>query len=211
MDIKNATLAFAGMFQAVELVHQTAYHGFIKNADEAAFKTSLNSVLLLNPDSTEAVYEGIEGVTLGLATLVQQLGYGKRTRSSELLRYIIGLHILERQLHKHPDLLKKITDGIEQVVTLKNVEREQPFDLTEHLANIYQNTLSTLDYRIHVMGKPHYLKNSQLAAQIRALLLAGVRSTVLWRQKGGGRLKVFFYRKKIIHKAQQLHRLVTET
>ncbi len=36
-----------------------------------------------------------------------------------------------------------------------------------------------------VQGNPHYLGQAGVVAEIRALLLAAVRSAVLWRQMGG--------------------------
>ncbi len=36
-----------------------------------------------------------------------------------------------------------------------------------------------------VQGNPHYLAQANVVSEIRALLLAAVRSAVLWRQMGG--------------------------
>jgi high frequency lysogenization protein len=39
---------------------------------------------------------------------------------------------------------------------------------------------------------------------VRTLLLAGLRSAVLWRQLGGGRFDLMFGRKKIMREAEAL-------
>jgi high frequency lysogenization protein len=45
-----------------------------------------------------------------------------------------------------------------------------------------------LSPRIMVNGDPAHLNNPENANRIRALLLAGIRAAMLWRQSGGGRL-----------------------
>ena len=46
-----------------------------------------------------------------------------------------------------------------------------------------------------VSGEPHHLSDPKNANKIRALLLAGMRSAVLWRQLGGNRLQLLLARK----------------
>ena len=53
------------------------------------------------------------------------------------------------------------------------------------LARLYAETISTLRPRVMVQGNPHYLGQAGVVAEIRALLLAALRSAVLWRQLGG--------------------------
>ena len=53
------------------------------------------------------------------------------------------------------------------------------------LGGLYADTLSHLRPRILVQGNPHYLGQPGVVAEIRALLLAAVRSAALWRQLGG--------------------------
>jgi high frequency lysogenization protein len=55
-----------------------------------------------------------------------------------------------------------------------------------------------------VQGEPTYLADKARANQIRALLLAGIRAAVLWRQLGGRRWQLFISRRKILETAQQL-------
>ena len=53
------------------------------------------------------------------------------------------------------------------------------------LGGLYADTISHLRPRVLVKGNPHYLGQATVVAEIRAVLLAGVRSAVLWRQLGG--------------------------
>ena len=58
--------------------------------------------------------------------------------------------------------------------------------------------------RIVINGKPQYLKNERTVDWVRTLLLAGLRSAMLWQQMGGGRFELMFGRKKIMREAESL-------
>jgi high frequency lysogenization protein len=64
--------------------------------------------------------------------------------------------------------------------------------------------LSTFNYRIQVKGEQKFLENPENINKVRALLLAGVRSAVLWRQKGGSRLQLLFSRAKTLQTTTRL-------
>jgi high frequency lysogenization protein len=55
-----------------------------------------------------------------------------------------------------------------------------------------------------VNGDEQYLSRTETVNKIRALLLAGIRSALLWRQCGGARWKFLFYRKKLHDEAKFL-------
>jgi high frequency lysogenization protein len=69
---------------------------------------------------------------------------------------------------------------------------------------VYADTISTFRLRIQVSGNPSVLQREENAAKVRALLLAGIRSAVLWRQTGGRRWQLIFARKKVIRLAGEL-------
>jgi high frequency lysogenization protein len=73
-----------------------------------------------------------------------------------------------------------------------------------NLADTYKQTLSTLSFRIKVAGNPQILQNNYNANKVRALLLAGIRAAILWRQVGGRRWHLLFNRKRYIKDAQSL-------
>ena len=72
------------------------------------------------------------------------------------------------------------------------------------LADIYSSVLSPLGHRIQVYGKPELLKQQQTQNKIRALLLAGIRSAVLWRQMGGKRRHFFFAKRNQIRRIKEI-------
>jgi len=200
MSIKNRTLAFAGIYQSAELVRQVARQGLFNQAE---FEVCIKSVLKIDADSVEEVYGGVGGVKMGLRMLCGQAG--NKTQNTEVLRYILGMIVLERKLIKQPDMLNYISLGLEMVQAQAEVYSVTHPEVIAQLAKLYTETLSTFDYRhrIKVNGERRFLDNQNNADKIRALLLAGVRSTVLWRQKGGRWLQ-FIFRKKMIQTAEQL-------
>lgn len=197
----NRTLAFAGMLQALQLVQQTAYG---KPYDVNTFQATLKSVLALDAGSVEAVYGGVEGVRSGLHLLKRQLLGNREKPDAELSRYLVVLLHLERKLSKRADLLERLRTGIDHAQ--RQVDH---FDLLHPnvlagMADTYAETVSTLTPRIMVNGDPVRLQDAAVANQIRALLLAAMRSAVLWRQCGGTRLGLLLKRRRLTRTAQQL-------
>jgi len=190
----DRVLALAGVFQAAQLVQEMARNG---RADGKDMEASLQTLLVDNPDSVLAVYgDDIANLRTGLICLHEQLGLeGKK--DVELTRYVMGMLFLERKLSKSPQMMTTLGEGIEQA---RRQLQHYPIDhenVIANLAGIYSDTLSTLSFRIMVSGEPQKLSNSDNANRIRALLLAGIRSAVLWHQTGGRRWQLVFSRSKI--------------
>jgi len=192
--LTNQTIALAGVAQAAALVQQFASTG--TTTDTAALEASIGSVLKIDSDSVIDVYGSLAGLKLGLTQLNQQMSSYKMV-NPEQARYCASLVFLENQLSARKELLNTIQIGI-----CKAQSQTEHFDLLHdnvlaNLADIYANTVSTLQPRIMVNGAPDYLSRPEIANKIRACLLAGIRSVILWRQCGGSRWKFLFYRKKI--------------
>ena len=79
-------------------------------------------------------------------------------------------------------------------------------EVCHSLSGIYQDTISTFKYRIKVTGSMQQLQNPANADLIRALLLAGIRSAVLWRQLGGRRWRLLAQRRRLLQVAHDLSR-----
>jgi len=198
---RNRTLAFAGILQALHLVQQTA-HG--RRRDPGAVSASLRSILALDSLSVEDIYGGVDGVRTGLRLVKSQLLGDKQRPDAELSRYLVVLLHLERKLSKRADLLERLRTGIEQVQRqVEHFEITHP-NVFAGLAGTYTETVSTLNPRIMVNGEPARLQDTAVANQIRALLLAAMRSAVLWRQCGGTRLGLLLGRRKLTNSAEAL-------
>jgi high frequency lysogenization protein len=200
-SLHGQTLALAGLYQVAHLVQQTA-RGRMRDA--LATETSLGSIFITAPDDVEAVYNGHAGLATGLAIMVEQLGNAGSTRDLELTGYVITLMHLERKLSAQPALLDRIARAID---ALREADGRAPAlstELTGALAAIYADTISTLTPRIMVKGEPVILDSPDNRDMVRALLLAGIRAAVLWRQCGGGRIRMVLGRKALLQHARSL-------
>lgn len=198
--ITNQTIALAGIAQAASLVQQLATTGI---AEPAATEASIASVLKIDSDSVTDIYGGLTGVKLGLERLnIQITGY--KIANPEQARYSASLIFLEKQLSSRPEMIKSIQIGITKAQAQSEHFGLLHENVLANLGEIYHSTISTLQPRIMVNGEQEYLSRPEIANKIRALLLAGIRSAILWKQCGGTRWKFLFFRKKIQIEIQNL-------
>jgi high frequency lysogenization protein len=199
-SIEDRALALAGVFQALGEVQRAARTG---GTESAPTGVSLESALRLDAPSVEAVYGGRAGLRQGLELLVRQLG-GAQGRDVEIGRYFAGLLVLERKLVRRRDLMGRLREGLEAIAP--EAERSGADDdaVIAKLAELYRATVGELGPRIMVSGEPGHLQNPRTAEWIRALLLAAMRSTVLWRQLGGTRLGLTFSRERLVAAARAI-------
>lgn len=200
-NLREKTLALAGVFQCASLVHQLASSGM---ADEHDLRTVITSTLDLNPSSIDAVYNGVDNLRTGLHCLIEQLG-GKNTPKNILIaRYVISLLYLQRKLNKRSDMLTLISKGVERAKQQSELFSITHDSVLANLAGIYSDTISLIPPKIMVSGDNTYLSSRNNADKIRAVLLAGIRSAVLWSQYGGSRWQILFQRRVFIGEAERL-------
>lgn len=201
------TLALAAIAQDAWLVRQLAHHGMIA-ADK--FATAVNSLFVTAPRTTLEVFGSTAQLNLGLQVLQEMVSGAPAVLSSDqVLRLLTGMLYLEAQLSKRPQMLQQIGEGLEHI-RVRHAQQLQADnqELVRELARLYQETLSTLPFRIQVKGDMLRLQNDFLAAKIRVLLFAGIRAAVLWRQRGGRRWHLLLLRKRIGRNVNRLlHKL----
>jgi high frequency lysogenization protein len=195
----DRTIAFAGICQAVALVQRVAKDGY---CDSDAFETSIKAITNMTPSSTLDVF-GIESdLKIGLECLVN--GIDSTPTGSEITRYIISLMALERKLNSRNDAMAQLGDRLQMVE--RQLDHYELLDeqMISNLASVYLDVISPIGPRIQVTGTPAVLQQTSTQQKVRALLLSGIRSAVLWRQVGGKRRHLVFGRKKMIEQAQIL-------
>jgi high frequency lysogenization protein len=203
MELKtltNQTIALAGVAQAAALVQQLATRG---TCDQEALNASIGSVLKIDSGTVLDVYGGLDGLKLGLKQLQTQMA-GYRVDNPEQARYAATLVFLENQLSSRKDLLDAIRSGVEKAQAQSEHFGGLHENVLANLGEVYHSTVSTLQPRIMVNGEQVYLSRPETVNKIRALLLAGIRSVILWKQCGGARWKFIFYRKKIQKELENL-------
>lgn len=197
----DQALALAGLMHATWLVRQIAHR---ERVDDEQMAVALRPIFQLDPDSVITVYGDAARRHALLSVLRSQLAGGKGQRDMEVTRYAATLMHLERKLVRRDDLMRELRDGIEQARTQLDHFGITHENLIGRLGDLYASTISTLQPRIMVQGDATTLSNPANANRVRALLLAGMRSTVLWRQSGGSRLKLIFGRQGLIRAAHEL-------
>ncbi|PLW82620.1 lysogenization regulator HflD [Kineobactrum sediminis] len=201
--LEKQTIALAGITQAARLVDELSRTG---NCPPEFLASSLQSLFAFEVDQVEDVYGGIAGVRLGLDTLAGMLGNGQTPDQREVVRYVFNLLYLERKFARDPAMMSVVHSRLQHASFHAEHFATQANDICNSISGIYQDTLSTLKFRIKVSGSAEHLQNRQTADAIRALLLAGLRSTFLWRQLGGRRWKLILQRRAIARQAQELSR-----
>lgn len=184
-------IALAGVLQACRLVREVATRG---RADPAAVEACVASVFRIDADSAADVFGGLGGVRLGLETLLAQ--FEGRERDLALTQLVLGVLRLQRRLARNPRMLEELRNGIESIRRQADHFGVSHATVHARLAELYVTTLSQLRPRVIVHGNPLHLANAQMVEQIRTLLLAAVRAAVLWRQVGGGQLRLLLRRRE---------------
>jgi high frequency lysogenization protein len=178
-SLDDRMLALAGLVQALAQVRRIADTG---QADAAILATALDSVFRIDADSPSAVYGGETALRPGLLLLRDY--FRNETRDELLPRLALAVLQLERRFARDP-MAQQVHDGILALApSAERLGSVHP-EVLATLGSLYSDTVSHLRPRVMVQGNPHYLGQAGVVAEIRAVLLAALRSAVLWRQLGG--------------------------
>lgn len=199
--LTNQVLAFAGIYQACHQVKSVAWHG---RHDAPELDSLIGSIFKIDSVDIDDIYGGRDRLRQGLGLLARELDPEKPEYDTEITRYILTLLAIHRKLLKRRQLQQTLRAEIEKSATqLRHYGTNHP-NTWARLGEAYQKTISTLTPRIMVNGERVYLSNNDNAAKIRALLLAALRSAVLWSQCGGSRLSLVFNRRGYFVEARKL-------
>ena len=198
---KEQTIALSAIFQAAELVSILAKTGQVDNAN---LQPLLDSLLMVNAASTEDIYGGqwdcSTNLALGRKISRQALGKERSSVNPDTLRYALSIIHLENKLAKAPEMLSTIGQKIAQIEQKKaHYESVLHENMLASISGMYQDTLSKLPFRIQVHGDSRFLQQPQVANQVRAILMSGIRAAMLWRQLGGKRWHLIFKRKALLN------------
>jgi len=198
-DTLERVVALAGIYQAVTCVIQIARTG---DTDTDAMAPCIYSLFQIDAANVETVFGEPGAVASGMRQLVAQLT-GQPERNLELTRYVVQLIKLERSLTQRPKLLDRLSEGVAEAKVKQEHFGPLHANLLAHFAELYSETLSRLEPRIVIRGESLHLQNPDNQNRIRALLLAGVRAAVLWRQIGGTRWQILFKNRQILADARR--------
>ncbi len=197
---ENQALALAGIFQSVHLCKSLATTGY---CDEDELNGTLRSILTLNAERVIDAYGGSpRSINRGLRVMKNQfIGTGE-ARDLDLARYALSLIQLGTNVKADARTVEQLRIGISKVQLAESDGFDE--DTISMLADIYRTSISHLSPRIMVSGDPGFLNDERVASKIRAALLGGIRSVVLWRQCGGSRPKLVMQRAQYAKDAENL-------
>ncbi len=197
-------LALAAVFQAANLVTELAKTG---ECETLAYDTLIDSLFKFDADHSINIYnDSTVGLSMGLEQLSQLTSNSKRQEFVQVTKYALGLLALQKQAAKDDALMKTIHQRLQHIAYSRahfGDEHDAVSDEAKRLSGLYQDTLSQLKFRIQVQGNMQYLTQSQISDKIRALLFAGFRAAVLWRQLGGSKWQIILKRSELEHISQQ--------
>ena len=213
---ERENIALAAVVQCAAVVDKLATKGY---ADPYQLAASVNPLLVLDPDSFSDIYPNIIDLSYGFRTAQDIFSNNRANTESAVLRYTLGLLHIRGALERNGPMQGRIRNTLATIAPLSGAEASQLL-ITEapdpaieadkltlkQLAELYQDTISTLSYRIQIQGKSEHLKDDAVANSIRAVLLSGIRSAVLWQQLGGRRWRLLIYRKRICDTATHIRK-----
>ena len=200
-QLQDQTMALASMFQSAVLINLLA-HG--ESINQAAFDCSVDSLFTLDASSTEEIYGHGEGLIQGIKTLKSYLSGDNRNPDKLIAYYVLTTIKLANRMLENDEMVHDIQQGLIDIQ-----QQTDDFDMSQQsklhkVDGLYQKTISQIKPRIIVQGEQAYLTRSDTTSKIRTLLFAGIRAAVLWKQRGGSRLRLVFSRKKTVREAERL-------
>jgi high frequency lysogenization protein len=199
-ELDNMVIALAGIAQAIHSIEAIAKTG---KTDEKSFETSINSLFQTNPAHAVDVFGNIDHLKQGLQKLLITLNT-KSPESYLTIKHVLSIMNIQKKISQSPIAMKTLIDRLHQ--TKKQVDY---FSLSHptviaNLADIYITVITPFRFRFYLSGSQQTLSIRENMHKIRALLLAAIRASVLWRQMGGSRLQLVFSREKIKTSARSL-------
>lgn len=192
--MQERVLALAGLAQALRQVRRIAETG---HSDGAVLATSLDSVLRTDAESTARVYGGVAALRPGLLLLRDYLA--NRGDDLQLPKLALAVLQIERRFVSDAGMVERVGRGIQSArADAERLGTSNHPEVVSALGALYADTVSRLRPRVMVQGNPRYLGQADVVAEIRAVLLAAVRSTVLWRQLGGSYLDFLLRRRQML-------------
>ncbi|PJJ99300.1 lysogenization regulator HflD [Lysobacteraceae bacterium NML91-0213] len=195
----DRVLALAALAQALQQVRTTAETG--QSRSDAAGAV-IDSVFRIDADSVADVYGGVPPLHPGLRLLRDYLT--RQTHDDAVPKLAMAVMRLERRFSSEPAVQEAVGNGLRRLAAQAEAHGGTHPDVLNALGSLYADTISHLRPRVMVQGSPHYLGQAAVVAEIRALLLAAVRSAVLWRQVGGSQWDLLFSRGRMMESLARL-------
>ena len=208
--LRHRAISLAGLWQALVLIQQVASIRGLSSGSTHYMHTSLNSVTVLSPKTIDEVYGGISGIELGLEKF-EYFDQSIFTMRGELVGYFVDVLKVAGHLsqHQHKDMRDDMRKSLKQVRKQYTIKSSKTCDtgnveFYKEVNDLYLNTISRLPHRISLFGHTDRLSVPAVTHKLRSLLMAAVRSAMLWRQFDGSIHGLLWEKKQIVEQAQHL-------
>lgn len=204
---EQTVLALAGVMQAAVMIRE---YGFTAQYNAEALRTELQSICQLQPEDFTAVYDSIDGLSLGLSHLPLLTQKGNTQEKRYVGRYLMAMIQLAKLLLKDKKLQNQLQHKLHYFLMPLTVDQLIETENLLALGQIYVDIFGGLQFKIQIMGKREILGETSHMMVVRAMLLAGVRAAVLWWQLGGTPWQLLLQRYKIVRTARSLQKHLSE-
>ena len=214
-NIKGETMALGALFQCCGQITRVASTGYF---DELAASCVLRAMLVTNPQTLEDIYNPSQ-LSTGFRLMLEALGNSPSDKTREIIDItkiafkIIALELsIERsssvfaRMGGEIDRIRALADQEDPNCTSENSRIVLKQDYVREYAVLYQSLISPNFTKLIIYGEAAVLSRTENQEKIRAMILAGIRAALLWRQEGGRRRYLFFRRKSILDYARNFLR-----
>ena len=211
-DIKSETIALAALFQCCTQIQRLASTGYY---DEQSVSCVLRALLVTDPRTIEDIYEPSR-LMVGFKQLVDSFGKSDVTKTAttiEVTKMALKLISLAHHVERNSKIFGRLSDEIDGLKRAVTAEHPDFFEAGISVVNdptnihlfgsLYQSIISPNFAKLLIYGEERHLRIPENQEKIRALLLAGIRAVILWRQVGGRRRFLVFRRKAILEYAKK--------
>lgn len=197
--MKDRVLALAGLLQSIRLVQQMANNG---QAETKPLATCIDSLFRFDAETTEAIYGSARELEPGLRRLIAQLDGSDRDTAQT--RIAMNVLHLERRFIASEATVENVRRSLEDIERQREHWGPTHPTVLGRLGELYAERISPLGPRVLVQGNPVYLSQPGVVGEVRATLLAALRSAVLWRQLGGSYWDLLLSRRAMVETAKTL-------
>jgi len=197
--MRDRVIALAGLMQALHQVQGMANNGHIETQ---MLGVCMDSLFRFDAETPEEIFGSAANLKSGLQQFLKQLE--GQTRDGAIIKMAMSVLQLERQFNRSPEAMRAVQHQLRHLSPLRLERGSTDAEVLGKCGDIYANHISPLGPKVIVQGSPAYLSQPIVVAEIRATLLAAIRSAVLWRQMGGSYWDFFFNRGKMTKAARDL-------
>lgn len=197
--MNDRVLALAGLLQAIRLVQQMANNG---QAETRPLAACVDSLFRFDAESTVAIFGSVAELEPGLRRVIAQLDGSDRDTAQT--RIAMNILHLERRFVASTTTVESVRAGLEEIEQQRQLLGPTHPTVLSRLGELYAQQISPLGPRVLVQGNPVYLSQPGVVGEVRATLLAALRSAVLWRQLGGSYWDLLISRRAMVETARGL-------